>query len=264
MKWFRIPFDLSITEEELVGASLQAQNTPLLFFLGKFSEQKLTEILQNSSLLKGFGKLGYQDFVLWLDTRDPYLQRLALYNKEISHENLLFEWIGKPEHRLFSQSSIKFEQTLLKVEWLSLQHPKKALVGGRKLLPGQLFHGTGLSKNALQFIISVAKGLNAGGISIVPEFFHNAVLYGKSAKFLSATIEGRFLALCRDLLTKNNLAEISWAVDEMRVLENGHPWTWFTEQQILPVSAELRDYFDREQWKKARDYAQKEFRYQMI
>ena len=88
--------------------------------------------------------------------------------------------------------------------------------------------------------------LEVEGLTAVPQYFHNAVLYSRHFCFLDARAQGRFQAACRDLLDEG-LAPASWWVARQevdivdRVTGERRPYVWEPEKILRALSSELKE-----------------------
>lgn len=239
--------DFSLKADELLGPGME--KPPSLFFLGYYSQQGLELALKKYGVYRAFEKIGFGNLQLLLDTGDPYRQRLALYSviEKINARLLLAEIVVRRKHIKFDPpfeyplAGHSFE--MLYIEWLCMQDPRKKFTAERPRLPGQDYPGLGGGKIALELIVLACRRLRLAGVLNVPEYYHNAQMYSSAFQFIDPQSEGKRRAIERDLLRKTNLAEVSWAVDLNCVRENGEAFKWFIGEQLIPVNAQLKDYF---------------------
>lgn len=221
-------------------------------FLGYYSKSGIKFALEKYGVFDDLRKRGYNALYLDINTEDPYKQRLSIYNLENGDRLLLVELILRRKH--FSvetpfQSKINgrnFE--FLFIEWLTLQDPQSDFTPERSQLPGQNFPGLRRGKIAYELLFISCTRLRLAGMLSIPEYFHNAQIYSKTFHFLNPELEGKRMAIARDLLMSHSLAEISWAIDFECVTENDEPFKWFTSELIMPIDADLQDYFESEEY----------------
>ncbi|MCB1178448.1 MAG: hypothetical protein KDK36_12760, partial [Leptospiraceae bacterium] len=95
--------------------------------------------------------------------------------------------------------------------WLLTQNIKMGkLIGKKKLFDGQEYPGLNIFQEITKFIQFLSLKIGANGIFNVPEYFHDAVLFHKSFKFLDPKKEGvfRFLIKYFDDLTLRKLSNL--------------------------------------------------------
>ena len=257
--------DFSLKEDELFGPGMEKR--PSLLFLGYYSKEGLELALKKYGIYKAFEKRGFGNLQLLLDTQDPYRQRLALYSviEKINARLLLAEIVARRKHVQFDPpfeyplAGRSFE--MLYIEWLSMQDPRKKFTAERPRLPGQNYPGLGGGKIALELVVLACRRLRLAGVLNVPEYFHNAQMYSRAFQFIDPEKEGRRRAIKRDLLSKNSLATVSWAIDLNCVRENGKAFKWFIGEQLIPVNAQLKDYFRAPEYSSLVKEAQERYRY---
>ncbi len=139
-----------------------------------------------------------------------------------------------------------------------LQHPLGEFTAERPRLPGQEAPGLGLGRSVLAFLMHLCRISGAVGIINRPEFYHNAAIYARAAKYVDPRFEARRKQLGGELGRKFGLAELSHAIEGGCVLENNETFGWFNQPQLLPVAAELRSYFRSTDYRSSvKEYRQK-------
>lgn len=133
---------------------------------------------------------------------------------------------------------------LLGIEWLMMQHPKKAFTPERPQLPGQEFPGLSLGREIMILIGFMAERLKLEGVLGFPLYYHNGFLYHPRFHFFSPHREGELLALKRDLKALG-LATASWALKYGLVFLNQEKdaYVWKTEEMIWPISPRIQAYY---------------------
>jgi hypothetical protein len=142
--------------------------------------------------------------------------------------------------------------SVLVVEWLSLQDPRAVFTRERPRLPGQTHPGLGLGRQLYSRVLGWAAAWGKDGLVNVPAFFHNAKFYAPPFAFLSPGEQGRFEALCRDLVG-HPIAEASAALEAGRVLDvaTGEPVTWSPGDMLAALSPPLRGYLAMPEYSRA-------------
>lgn len=237
--------DVKLELDNFINREPESRGTH--FFLGFYSKPGIKLALKRYGVFDGLKKRGFQNTKLEINTTDPFRQRLCIYDQEKEKSNLLVEVVLKRKH---FTAYVNFPSRIngrtyefLCVEWLSMQNSRAKFTRERPRLPGQKYPGLGTGRFALELLTLACKRLRLAGIFNVPQFFHNAQIYSKTFHFLNPEFEGKRKAMERDLLKKDSLADISWAIDLHCVKENGQPFTWFVSELIMPLDRDLQDYF---------------------
>lgn len=239
--------DFAFSEEELFDRRLE--KAPSLLFLGYYSREAIELALHKYGVYEKFQELGFGNLQLVMDTRDPYRQRLAIYSviEGLNARLLLSEIVVRRKFVKFAPpfpfpfAGQSYE--MLFIEWLCMQDPRKKFTPERPRLPGQEYPGLGGGKIALHLISMACKRLHLAGVLSVPEYFHNAQMYSRAFLFIDPESEGKRRAIQRDLMARLNLANVSWAIDRQCVYENGKPFQWFVDEQMIPLQRDLKTYF---------------------
>lgn len=255
--------DLELSEGDLFGISEDATGSLLL--LGVLPISAVNRRLEQAGVYARLEKLGYGDFYLTLDTRDYYLQRIALYCTKPIADTLLAELVVKRRIEIPPQLKgvLDDEDELLQIEWLMLQHPLGSFTKQRPRLPGQDAPGLGLGRSVLAFLMLLCRVSGAAGIINRPEYYHNAAIYARAASYIDPQFEARRQQLGATLGKRLELAELSHAVEGGCVLENDSVFSWFNEPQLLPVASSLRQYFRSREYRSAIKEQQEKYRYKI-
>lgn len=236
-------------------------------FLGYYSKSGIKLAFEKYGIFDDLKKRGYQNLHLAVNIEDPYKHRLSIYSMENGKRLLLVELILRRKHFQIETpfaskiSGRSFE--FLFIEWLTLQDPRASFTPNRQRLPGQNFPGLRRGKIAYELLFISCKRLRLAGMMSVPEFFHNAQIYSKTFHFLNPELEGKRRAIDRDLLSEHSLAEMSWAIDLGCVTENDQPFKWFTSELLMPIDADLKNYFASEAYQNYMNAAFKKNRYSL-
>jgi hypothetical protein len=225
-------------------------------FLGFYTKSGIKFALKRYGLLNELRQKGFENILIFIDTDDPYRQRLSIYYDVKQADHLLGEVVCRlhylkldmPEHPPIHQQRIK----VLYIEWMTLQNPTKTFHPSRPRLPGQKYPGLGIGYQVYELLVLMAKRLKCEAVLNVPEHYHNAIIYAKEFFFLNPHYEGLLLALQRDLSETYSVATISAAVDDQRVLNtaSGETLQWFTSEQITPLSRRLLKYFETDYYRR--------------
>lgn len=238
------------------------------FFLGYYSKEGLELVFEKYGVYELFKQKGFTDIQLHINTDDPFIHKLHVYNKERKPENMLVEVVLKRE-QLKIDMPFKTElnnkiYNALAIEWMGMQNPQATFTEKRPQLPGQKYPGLGLASKAVELLMIAAWRLNLAGLINNPEHFHNAYLYSRIFYYLSPEAQARIRAIERDL-KKYPLNVISWAFEwgaikdfnEDKILE------WPVSRQIIPLNKELKQLFDSYSYKRAVKTEMKRFKFEL-
>lgn len=223
-------------------------------FLDFYSEEGIKKALEKYGILKDLKNKGFHDFIIILDTNDPYQHKLRVYNANKNIDDLLCEvylrkksFIAKP---VFESVMAEKKLTLILIEWLLLQNPTAEFTSHRPQLPGQKHPGLKIGRQILNIFYNMALRLNTDGLLNIPEHYHNAYFYSSVFKYFNPETEGHFRAIIRDL-KHIGLNKSAWAIERNCLIEknSGKNWKWFADEQIFPVSKNLLEYFNSDKYK---------------
>ena len=228
------------------------------FFLGYYSLDGMTEALSRYGFFDELARRGLRDPVVNFDLSDPYLHRLAVHcDGVVEPETRLVDLRARIVHRPQDEALAEFlgdaPFDFLFVEWLLLQHPRRAFTPQRPPLPGQNHPGLGIGFEVFQLILIMAERLRLGGILNVPLHYHNAALYHVRSTFLDPEVEGAFRALKRDLGDHRSLAESTWAVHDGCVSLDGQPYEYNGHEQLCAVRRRVRSFFRQPEFRRRRE-----------
>ena len=236
----------SISEEDLVGLEGIKHSEK---FLGSYSIEQIKHTFAKLGLFDELKKRGFDNFIVRLNTSDPFKHRVAVYFDSVKKDKLLGEFVSRvhylevntPEVPKFNNRTIK----TLYIEWLMLQNPLGEFTVEKPQLPGQRYPGLGLGHEVFSLIAKTAQRLDCQAILNVPDQYHNATLYAKNFLYLNPYNEGLLQALSRDLSGKWKIGEISKAFDRKCLIktETNKPFEWFTGKQLTPLNRNLYEYF---------------------
>ncbi|MGC8685701.1 MAG: hypothetical protein ACP5JP_09190 [bacterium] len=250
-----IPFkdiDFSLSENELMRQLNEKKGYSL--YLGVFTRKEVERILRKSLVLQKIYEKGFTSLLLDINTDDPHKHILRVYfdKKDKSHllvEIILSESIFKPKIKYLTSFNYG-SYNMIVIEWLILQNPLAVFTKERPQLPDQQYPGLGIARQVANMLIKVANYLKKDGILNFPQYYHNAVIYSELFKFYNPYMQGILKALERSL-SKYSLADASYAVsmDCVKNLKDGDIFKWKAEELILPLSPELKQYFESKEYK---------------
>ncbi len=244
----------SLLSQDEIYSDLTRMERPRLF-MDFYSEEGVHRALEEYGIFKTLKRRGFKDFIVVLDTTDPYLHKFRAYFNKKDVNNMLCEvYLRK---RTFTatptfNSSIAGEKfTFIVIEWLTLQDPTADFTPHRLPLPGQNHPGLKIGRKVLIIFINMCIRLRTDGLVNIPEHYHNAAFYSRYFTFFNPNTEGYFQAIRRDL-GHMGIYNLAWAIDWglLKEKKSGTYWKWFTDEQILPVSHKLESYFKSKEFRR--------------
>lgn len=223
-------------------------------FLGYYSLKGLKLVFEKYGVIDDLKKLGFDKIIYDLDTNDPYLHRLTLYNQRQTPHDMLVEIKLKKENITID---MPFQTVLngksfetLAIEWMSMQNPYAQFTKKRPQLPGQKHPGLGLASKAVELLMIMCWRLNLAGLINTPDHYHNAFMYSRIFFYLNPLYQAKLLALARDL-KRYPLDMIAWAIEWGLVYDQvqNQPLEWFVGKQIVPFNDKLKELFNSKEYK---------------
>ncbi len=195
--------------------------------LGYYTSAGLEHGLHRYGLLDHLGRVGYAGFRVALD-RAGLGERIRLLGEAGGEEHVLIELVV--EKRLVAGRQALF------VHWLSLRNPRARFSALRPRLPGQEVPGLGLVREIGELLALMARRVGLDGVAFRPAHYHTAYTARHGFAFVDGARQGRFEALVRDLAPLP-LREATAAVSEGRLLLDGQPYAWESEEMALWLTA---------------------------
>lgn len=224
------PLEEPLTLEDLEGSlGLGGAIQPRV--LGYYTAQSLEYTLFRYGLLSHVERLGYSRLRVEVGSTGAG-DRLKVLGRSGGQEHLLVDCVL--ERRPVAGEPFLF------VNWLSLRHPRARFSERRPQLPGQDVPGLGLSREATEMFLLMAKRLGLAGVAFRPMWFHLATLARPRFRFADPVRQGRFEAMVRDL-SVHPLLEMTRAVVDGRVLLNGEPYTWEPDDMVSRLEPAAAD-----------------------
>jgi acetoin utilization deacetylase AcuC-like enzyme len=225
------PFDWRLEASDLVGLGAGTEGDRLL--LGRYSRRQVAESLDRFGVLDQARARGYREPWVEILPSSGLGPTVRLWG-DAAREELLMEL------RLDLDRSSIPEQTLLKIEWLLLQDPRRSFPPGRRPLPGQQHPGLGGLADVIAWLVTLCREWDLDGFAFRSSLFHIAVLARRHLRFLDPEDRARFQAL-RRATQGLSLAEAARAVEEGRVVdeETGEAIRWTDVIMAVPVSPRL-------------------------
>jgi len=256
-----IPFDYT----NFLGRDISQRSSP--YFLGYYSCEGIEYALETYGFFSQLRKRGLDNFILVVNTEDPYKQRIALYYNQKDSDHLLGELVVKRKNITinppFPSRVLGRNFEVISVEWLCLQNPEASFTPDRPRLPGQKYPGLKMGSMVMELLIIMCGRLRTAGLLNIPEHFHNAQMYAPQFRFIDPLYAGKQKAIARDLLPKYHLADVSWAIDLKCVTENRKPFEWFISEQIIPLDRDLKEYFNNKSYVNYVNKVAEQYRYEI-
>lgn len=186
--------------------------------------------LYRYGILAHLARLGYGAIRIELDEADTG-DRVRVFGHADGKEHLLIESVL--ERKLIAG------EPMLYIHWLTLRHPRAQFEARRPPLPGQDVPGLGLSREASEVHLVIARRLGLAGIAFRPSWYHMAYAARSRFRFVDPARQGRFLAMIRDL--QQPLVDVTLAVHEGRVRLNGEPYTWEADEMASWLEREVQN-----------------------
>ncbi len=257
---------LDLTDDELLNELSKAPKPDL--YLGRYTEADVKEILARHGIIQKLHDLGFDNLEVEIRTDELYTHRLYVYYDQKDYDHILIELrlregVFRPREQ-FIPELVLGPLPMIMVDWLMLQNPKKTFNAERPALPEQRHPGLGLLATLIPIIVETAGETGRAGILDTPEHYHGALFYSRFYRFFNPDMEGRFLAMQRDLAAFP-LHAISRCIhhDCLRNAATGRYEQWAPGEQILPVSQELMRYFGHPRYMDIRDAAYQNNRYEL-
>lgn len=243
--------DAPLVEEGEIFATL-AERKGSFLFLGRYSLNEVLAVMKKRSFLKDALKRKLWPLDYELDSREYPLQRLQIFYKDKSPENLIVDLkIREAEYplkvRLGGLNAVLSPKSLV-LEWLTLQNPLEEFNDKSIPLPGQMRPGLSLSKKVMDTFIYLARLTRKDCLLAFPAFFHNALLFSRYFRFMNPEKEGEVAAI-RKAFSHMPFKQLAWVV-HLNCLrrKDGSVYEWRSEEQVYPLNRALKDYFE------SRDY----------
>jgi len=225
--------------------------------LGFSSEHGVRLVFERYGLLKTLRRRGFEPHIRF-DLQDPTARKLRIYDGVEDPHRLLIELTLAMEHRTLPNG---YACEVLFINWLLMQDPYADFPPDHTPLPDQNHPGLGLFLRFGYLMRLTTMRLQCDGLVNHPAHFHNGVLYGKFCHFVDPMVEGRFLALKRDL-EHLSLADATWALDNGRVFDaKGRVVSWLPVDQMMPTTRGAQAWFESKRYKKRVERARLQWRF---
>jgi hypothetical protein len=227
------PADRGIDDIPLTEASLLTPGPTR--FLDVYSREGVLRALRAHGILDHLAARGFSHVDVTLDLRDPFHQRVTVFDGEPSRE--LGELVAT-RRRVNALGDCTFERPVdvIDVAWLTLRDPDNRT---GPVLPGQERAGLGLLRAVVDMTLAGAQHLGFAAMLATPAHYHLAWMYHPWYRPLDPQREGVLLAL-RRAAGKRSLRDTAWCVADGRVRRDGVPWRWEPFTMCAPLDPNLR------------------------
>lgn len=251
-----VPWDLHMTEEDLLS-----KDPPNNVLFGCIRFERVLRDLDERGIAQGLLQRGYTEWYPELCYRTPYDAQFRLWGRHVRSEEPQLLMDIRTHKGLVTVDDLTFRALVW--EWISLQDPQASFRPGWVPLPGQDHPGLGQFRVLNQLMLDYVGEVDVDALVAVPEYFHNAVLYAGHMRFYEPEREGRFQAMCRDLLGAG-MSRASRAVDEGRVEWNGPAEElWTPSQQVRAMAPALEAHFKSPEYTRIVDEAREQASYRL-
>lgn len=226
----REPDELTLTDDDLyadLGGGPRASRV-----LGYYSAWGVELAFERYGILEHLRRRGYPRVRFELELDHPRGEMIRIRADDGDREPLL-ELIVLKSARLAPWS-------LLYVEWLLLQDPRRPLSGEREPLPGQEHPGLGAFHLVVGMLIMACERLQLDGLGFSPAHYHMAVMSHGQLSFHDPADEARLCAL-EAALEGIPIGRASRMVDRGEVIDGdtGETVRWRSGLMIYPTNEEL-------------------------
>jgi hypothetical protein len=255
------PLDINFCDDDIFSADGTINHQSNLL-LGYYPEKVIDHYFSRFQIAEIFRKLGIPDIHYKIDVSDPYEHKFYIWSGGVFDDiHKVVEIVLKkkvlkvPSKRDPGHKYIEF----LYIEWLLMQHPFAPFSDKKPRLPGQRFPGLRIGNHVLEILYNTAKKIHTYGLANSPNYLHTAIIFSKEFKFIDPAKEAIAQAAKGYLLKRYSLWTIAWAAVHGAIyhLKDHKPLLWESSPMVLPISDEMRNYFNsrwyREQYRKHKD-----------
>jgi acetoin utilization deacetylase AcuC-like enzyme len=137
--------------------------------------------------------------------------------------------------------------SLLRIEWLLLQHPGAPFRPARPPLPGQEHPGLGILADVMAWLVTLCRDMQLDGLCFLSSHFHIAALARRHMRFLREPDAETFRSIL-EATEGMPLSEVAEAVARGRVKDEstGEPFRWLEVPMVVPLTESLVAHLERE------------------
>ncbi len=233
-------WDFSLDPSDLPGGMLSG--SPL--FLGRYGRHGVEFAAERLGLLEALRRRGFTQLRFDFDLQNPAGETIRLLAGETG-EVLL-------ELRLRIDRNVLAGESLLRIEWLLIQDPRRNFSKERPALPGQRHPGLGLLREVVSLLALVCGDLELDGLVFTPSHYHIAAQTERLFHFVDPKEEARFLDL-KDALKEKSLREAARMIDRGELVDTTtqEVFRWEPRPMLLATSHKLRHRLQREHFKRS-------------
>jgi hypothetical protein len=253
-----------VLKEEEVFSGLGFTRGSLLF-LGRYTLKEVMAVLAKKSFFREAKKRNLWPIKYRLDSSEYPVQRLLIYWQEEHPDKVIVDLkIREGDVKFLAPEKHGYplpSQRCLLFEWLTLQNPRLSFDDKHLPLPGQTRPGLSLSKKILEVFLYLSKLIQIDGLVAFPAYFHNALLFSRYFYFVNPIREGEVKAI-RKQFNHVPFRQLAWAVYLGCLIKaSGQVYEWNAEEQVFPLSDELKGYIDSKLYKEIVRYVEKTARF---
>jgi len=245
--------DYAFTMEDVLEDLQESRGSK--FLLGSYSKEGLMLVFRKFGVTKELKKMGFEDLIISIDTRDQYRQTLRLYFDRRDSRHMLGEIVlhkakfTAKQHQHTFLPKVVYPLEMIHIEWLVLQNPQRDFSQNCPPLPGQNHPGLGIGTQVLEMLYLMAKHQHTQGLLIIPHYYHTAVIFSCEFRFINPVYQALINRLEHDL-REYSLPIRAWAVECGAVFhQQKDDWfEWNPEEQILATNKELDYYLHSEEY----------------
>lgn len=242
----------NLSGDEILSSLVEKSGSCL--FLGRYTLFEVKTILAKKNFFKEAKRRELWPLEFYLDSSEYPKQRLQIFWEKNEPERLIVDLKIKegpfPSRESYRLDPSLNKGTFLHLEWLTLQNPRLNFNEKRPALPGQVRPGLGLGKKVVDLFAYLGRLISCDGLLAFPAYFHNALLFSRFFRFVNPAKEGEILAI-RTSLTSIPFKQLAWIVYLNCLRVDGRIYEWRAEEQVYPLSNEIRNYFANRQYRKA-------------
>ncbi len=215
---------------------------------GKFSDEEIYSLLDESKIFERIKQRGYSNFKLVTDPISDLDNRI--YIKTNTDEILIHIRLKIAD---FFLKAIQENRKMVYIDWLLTQNIKLGKLKDKKILfQGQEYPGLNIFKELTQFIFLLFSKMNCYGIFNIPEYYHDAVLFQKNFMFVDPIKQGHFKAILSSFKTRT-VRNLSMLIHTERIgfSETNEVYKWkhgemlFTNDEYLKETIFDKKYFEK-------------------
>lgn len=223
--------NFGLTEADILGGLDGSAPAPRRF-LDFYTTPGLELALERTGFLDRVRSLGYPRPHVSVDVGSPAGDTLRIWG-DSSQRDLLCELRVRRDRSLLADASLLF------VEWLLLQNPRREFAPDRPRLPGQDHPGLGLLKDVVALLVAACRRIGCDGIAATAAHFH---LVRQGSKWFHV-LEPRQAQLFLELEAELAGVPLSDASRRLAagplITSDGRTLSWEPITMVMPVSERL-------------------------